>query len=30
MDVLRAADRTWAANLIDAIFDRGIFRIFKR
>jgi hypothetical protein len=30
MDVLRAADRTWATNLIDAIFDRGIFRIFKR
>jgi hydroxymethylpyrimidine pyrophosphatase-like HAD family hydrolase len=30
MDVLRAADRKWTTNLMGAVFDLGIFRIFKR
>lgn len=30
MDILRAADRKWIANLIGAVFPRGIFRRFTR
>ena len=30
MDLLRTADRKWATNLIGAIFDHGILRVFKR
>jgi hypothetical protein len=27
MDVLRAADRSWAANLMGAVFDPGTLRL---